>query len=67
MAQYHKLGSLPPKRHTQFRKPNQELQVMIEFLSHLSQLKRASKSGIKVPTVKNGRQLSVVLVLFLLF
>jgi homogentisate 1,2-dioxygenase len=25
MAQYHKLGSLPPKRHTQFRKPNQEL------------------------------------------
>ena len=25
MAQYHKLGSLPPKRHTQFRKPNKEL------------------------------------------
>ncbi len=25
MAQYHKLGSLPPKRHTQFRKPNNEL------------------------------------------
>ena len=44
-----------------------KLQVMIEFLSHLSQLKRASKSGIIVPTVKNGRQLSVVLVLFLLF
>ncbi len=25
MAQYHKLGSLPPKRHTQFRKPDNEL------------------------------------------
>jgi len=25
MAQYHKLGSIPPKRHTQFRKPDNEL------------------------------------------
>ena len=43
-----------------------KLQVMIEFLSHLSQLKKTTKVDTKVSSAKNGRKLSVVLALLLI-
>lgn len=42
-----------------------KLQVMVEFLSHLSQLKKTKKSGSKLPLSKTGRQLSMILALLL--
>lgn len=44
-----------------------KLQVMIEFLSHLSQLKKVKKSSTKLPLSKNGSQLSMVIALLLFF